>query len=246
MCPSGTSALSNFGKSFGILSSPYLFKNIDDVKNILYGEWGDELLATLDGTGFLGLGYGLLGFTNMSNNVRPIVKASDLEGLKIRCVANPLLLNSYKAIGASPVAMSFNELFSAMQQGVVDGQFNPMTTILSSNFQEVQKYISKTSDITSIVVFIVDEGAFTSLKPEYQRIIKDGIRIATDYMLESVVVEEAEAEKKLLASGKVQINEVSDSVKKELFQKAYPAIEAYGNSINPELFSALKNELGLN
>lgn len=246
MCPSGTSALSNFGKSFGILSSPYLFKNIDDVKRILNGEWGNKLLATLNGTGFLGLGYGVLGFTNMSNNVRPIVKASDMQGLKIRCVANPLLLDSFKAIGASPVAMSFNDLFSAMQQGVVDGQFNPMTTIYSSNFQEVQKYISKTCDITSLIVFIVDEKVFNSLKPEYQTIIEDGIKIATDYMLESVVKEEADAEQKLLATGKVKINEVDDSVKTELFKKAYPVIEKYGNSVNPELFADLKKELGVN
>ena len=245
MVPTGTSALSNFEKSFSILSSPYLFKSQDDINNLLGGEWGKDLLATMDNSGFIGLGFGTLGFTNMSNNIRPIVTADDIKDLKIRCVQNPLLLDFYKEVGAKPVSMSFNELFAALQQGVVDGQFNPFTTIVSSNLNEVQKYVSKTKDIASLVVFTVNKAAFNDLTSDQQQAINEGVDLAIDYMSESLDKEEAEAEKQLIESGTITINEVSDETKTELFNRGYSVIEKYGNEVNAELFNKLKKELGL-
>ncbi len=245
MCPSGTSALANFEKSFNILSSPYLFSSFDDAERILGSEWGDELLGTLESQGFLGLGYGSLGFTNMSNNVRPIVEADDIKGIKLRCVDNPLFLDFYKEVGAAPVAMSFGELFSAMQQGVVDGQFNPFGTIYSNKFHEVQKYISKTSDIPALVAFIVNKDEFEQMDPAHQKAIMEGVDIASAYMGDKVRTEEAKAEKLLAETGEVEINEVPEATKKELFKRGFSVIEKYGKESNADLFEKLKVELGM-
>lgn len=245
MVPSGTSVLADFEKSFSILSSPYLFKSMDDIDNILNSEWGDDLLETLDGSGFTGLGYGKIGLTNISNSVRPIVEVEDLEGLKIRTVENPLLLDFYKEVGASPVAMSMSELFSALQQGVVDGQFNPFTTIDSQKFQEAQDYISKTSDIASLVVFTVNEDDFNELTSEQQQAIREGVDIATASMDEDSAKEEEEAEESLREEGLVEINEVSDETKEELFKKGLPIIEKYGKESNSELFDKLIKQLDI-
>lgn len=245
MCPSGTSVLGNFESSFNILSLPYLFKSLEDVERIVGGDWGDQLLDSLSGTGLQGLGTGILGLTNISNSVRPIVTADDLTGVKLRCPPNQVLLDFYKEVGASPVSMSFNELFAALQQGVVDGQLNPFTTIYTNNFQEVQAYISKTSDIASLVTFVVNEAEFGKLDPAYQTAIQEGVDIAIAYMAESVEKEEADAEQALLDTGLTQINEVSDETKAELLQRGYSVIEKYGNEANASLFESLKTELGI-
>lgn len=245
MCPAGTSALSNFDKSFNLLSSPYLFKSYEDLNSIVSGSWGTKLLNTLDGTGFKGLGYGTIGFTNITNNIRPIITADDVKGLKIRCVQNPVLLDFFNAVGAIPVPMSFGELFSALQQGVVDGQFNPFTTIQSTHLDEVQKYASKTFDIASLVVFVVNEDALNKLSAEQQKAIKEGVKIATAYMNESAIAAESKAEKELIESGSIKINEVSDSTKAELFKRGYSVVEANGKKYNAPLFEELKTELGL-
>lgn len=245
MCPSGTSVLSNYEKSFNLLSSPYLFKDMDQVAQVLGGDWGQALLDSLQGSGLKGLGIGLLGMTNISNSQRPIVNAEDLMGLKLRCAPNPALVDFYEAVGASPISMSFNELFSAMQQGVVHGQLNPFTTIYSNNFQEVQKYISKTSDIASLVCFVVNEAEFNKLTPEQQTAIQEGVDIAVEYMATSCAEEEAKAEESLLSTGKVEINEVSDETKSALLEKGFSVIEGYGVESNEELWNSLKTELGL-
>ncbi len=245
MCPSGTSALSNFDKSFNLLSSPYLLKNADDIERLLNGKFGSELLATLKKSNLIGFGFGIIGFTNISNSVRPIVTAADIEGIKLRCVQNAFLLDFFKEVGANPVPMSFSELFSAMQQGVVDGQFNPLTTILSNNFQEVQPYISLTKDIASLVCFVVSKSYFDNMSEEDQKIFEEGIAIARSYMNDNWSVGEKDAYDKLIATGKVKINDVDDSVKADLFKKGFSVIEEYGNKSDPVLFKLLKSEMGM-
>ncbi len=245
MNPTGTSALSNFEKSFNLLSTPYLFKGQQDVDRLLEGKFGQELLKTLEASNLIGLGFGVLGFTNISNSRAPINTVEDIKGLKLRTVQNAFLLDFFKAVGANPVPMSFTELFSAMQQGVVDGQFNPLTTILTNNFQEVQPYISLTTDIAALVVFTMSKSYFESLSTEYQQFIREGVAIASEHMKEQWQNQEQNSYEKLVASGKTSINEVSDNTKQALFLKGYDVIENYGNKSNPQLFSLLKEEMGI-
>lgn len=244
MCPTGTGVLCNFEPSFNFFSSPYLFKDYDQLNEVLGGEWGQALLATLEDDGFLGFGFGTLGFTCISNNVRPIVNAEDLEGVKLRAVSNAQLVEFWTAVGANPVAMSFTELYAALQQGVVDGQYNPFTTIEASQLHEVQKYISKTNDIPSLVCFVVGKDAFEGLTDVEQAAIKEGVKIACDYMNTKVIEENEKSEEIILAAGGTEINDVSDETKTALFLKGYEVIEKYGKQSNEELFNQLMDILG--
>ena len=244
MCPSGTGVLCNFEPSFNFFSSPYLFRSDEQLMEVLNGEWGEKRLATLDDKGFLGLGFAPLGFTCISNNVRPIVEADDLKGLKLRAVSNAQLVEFWTAVGANPVSMSINEVYAGLQQGVIDGQYNPFTTIYSSKFHEVQKYISKTYDIPSVVVFTVSKSAFEALTDEQQTAIREGVKIACDYMSEKVIEENDAAEQAIIEAGGTEINEVSDETKAALFEKGYSVIEKYGKESNEELFNELMEILG--
>ena len=93
------------------------------------------------------LGYLDLGFRNVTNSKRPITKAEDLEGLKLRVIPNPVFLETFKTFKANPLPMPFAELYGALESKAVDGQENPFSVILSSKFYEVQKYVSATNHV---------------------------------------------------------------------------------------------------
>ena len=132
-----------------------------------------------------------------------------------------------------------------MQQEVVDGQFNPLTTILTNNFQEVQSYISLITDIAALVVFTMSKSYFESLSKEYQQFIREGVTIASEYMKEQWQSQEKNSYKTLMAIGKTTINEVSDDTKTTLFLEGYDVIESYSMKSNERLFSLLKQKMGI-
>nr|WP_277422701.1 TRAP transporter substrate-binding protein [Photobacterium sanguinicancri] len=147
--------LGNIVKDFNILTLPFIFPNDDVANQVVDGEWGQELSSKLEKAGYVGLGYGNFGFRHVTNNVRPIKTIADMDGLKLRTMQNKAHLDAFRSLGANPTPMAFSELFSSLQQGVVDGQENPYTNIYSQRLYEVQKYVSDTGHVYSWVVFVV-------------------------------------------------------------------------------------------
>jgi len=136
-----TSTLMSLIKPFGVLNLPLTFNNEQEADAVLDGPFGQKLLAKLPEKGLVGLGYWENGFRHVTNSRRPITKADDLVGLKLRVIQSPLFLDTFSALGANATPMPFTELYSAMEQAAVDGQENPAATILSSKFYEVQKHM---------------------------------------------------------------------------------------------------------
>ncbi len=130
--------LGNIVKDFNILTLPFIFPNEEIANQVVDGEWGKMLSSKLEKAGYVGLGYGNFGFRHVTNNVRPISKVSDMDGLKLRTMQNRAHLDAFRSLGANPTPMAFSELFSSLQQGVVDGQENPYTNIYSQRLYEVQ------------------------------------------------------------------------------------------------------------
>jgi len=119
------------------------------------GQIGQDLLAKMRGKGLVGIAWTENGFRHMTNNKRPIVTAQDAAGLKMRTMENKVHMEGYKTFGILPTPMAFPELFTALQQGTVDGQENPIPVILSAKFAQVQKYLSLTGHVYSPAVIIL-------------------------------------------------------------------------------------------
>ena len=132
--------LSAQAKEFGIYDFPFLFATPQEADAVTDGPFGKKLLDKLQAKNLVGLGYWELGFRNLTNSKKPITKAEDIAGLKIRVIQSPIYIDLFNALGANAVPMPFPELYTAMEQKAVDGQENPFSTILSSKFAEVQKY----------------------------------------------------------------------------------------------------------
>ena len=144
MSANSQGALSTVVPEFSALGMPYLFQSTEHAWKVLDGPVGEELAKKTEAKGMILLGIMDNGIRHTSNNKRPIAKPEDLEGIKLRTPPDTMTLDIFKSLGANPGPLAFSELYIALQQGVFDGQENPLMNIYSSKLHEVQKYISLT------------------------------------------------------------------------------------------------------
>lgn len=171
-CPS-TAPMTAFVNAFKIYDLPFIFANEEVADYILDGPVGKKLLDMLPGQGLVGLAYWENGFRMLTNSSRPVVTPEDLKGMKIRTMENPIHLAAFRTMGANPTPMAFGELFSAMQQKVVDGQENPWGTIFLQNFFEVQKYATDTGHVYSPFVLLISKKFWDKLPDDMKAVVQD-------------------------------------------------------------------------
>lgn len=173
--------LGNFAPKSNAFDFPFLFRDQEHAYKVLDGEIADEVNEQLEEAGLKVLAWAENGFRNLTNNVRPIVHPDDMKGIKIRTMENKVHLAAFQGYGASPTPMDFTELFTAMQQGVVDGEENPLAIIVPNKFYEVQKYLTLSSHIYSPLPLIIGKQKFDSFSPELQQIFLDAAAEMRDY-----------------------------------------------------------------
>jgi tripartite ATP-independent transporter DctP family solute receptor len=144
-----TGPVGNFVPEMKIVDIPFLFRDYDHARKVLDGKIGQDMLAKFPNHGLVALAWSENGFRHMTNNKRAIVSATDASGLKMRTMENKVHMEGYRAFGIQPTPMAFPEVFGALQQGVVDGQENPIPVILASKFSQVQKHLSLTGHVYS-------------------------------------------------------------------------------------------------
>ena len=176
-----TAPLSNFEPRMQILDLPFLFPSRAAAYAVLDGPVGQELLSGLEKRGLKGLGFWESGFKQMTSAVRPILKPADLNGLKVRTMQSPMLLEQYRGWGANPVAISFSETYNALQQGIAEAQENPLVSIDSMRFYEVQKYLTLTNHGYTAFVVMTNRKAYEGLPAEYKKALDESFAVARDY-----------------------------------------------------------------
>ena len=205
----GIGSFAEYSKAFLPLDMPYLITGTKKAHEVIRGELGQIMAERLKkDTGLRVLMINHLGFRHVTNSKRPITSPADLKGLKIRTQSNPLHLMGFKAFGASPTPMSFAELFTALQQGVVDGQENPIYNIFATKLYEVQEFLSLTGHLFSGGVFIMSEEYYQSLPVDVRVAIDESAVAAREAFVEEI----SASEKVWLAEikKKTQVNELSD------------------------------------
>jgi len=178
MAVPSTSVVVNFAPEFAIFDIPFLFRDFDHADAVLQGQIGQEMLAGLPDKGLVGLAFGGMGFRELTNNVRPVKSPSDAEGLKIRTQQNELHIAVWKELGVLPTPMAIPEVYTALQQGVVDGQENPVGAIINNRFGEVQKYLSMTDHAFTPLVLLISPAAYQALSDEDKNIFAEAAKNA--------------------------------------------------------------------
>jgi tripartite ATP-independent transporter DctP family solute receptor len=168
----GIGFLSRIVPEIEAVSLPFQFATRDIAFRVVDGAVGELLDARMADKGFLSLGYMELGFRHVTTSARPIRGVDDLRGLKIRMQPNETHLATFRLLGANPLAMDIRELYSALQQRVVDGQENPYSIILASRYHEVQKYLTNTGHFFDFIGIVAHRRGFQALPAEYQQAIR--------------------------------------------------------------------------
>lgn len=177
---SADSSLANTVPEMNVFGIPFLFKDRSHVFKVLDGEIGKGLLAKADQKGMKGLGYWEIGFRHITTKNKPVTRPEDLKGLKMRVQPAPVWQEFMKSLEANPTPVNFNELYSALEQGVVDGQENPMATIMSMKFYEVQKQISLTGHTYSPGAVLMSKKTYDSLTAGQKTMVEEAVQASAN------------------------------------------------------------------
>jgi TRAP-type transport system periplasmic protein len=211
------------------LGLPYLFNSPEHAWKVVDGPIGQELAEKADAKGLILLGFMDNGIRQTSNGKHAINKPEDLQGLKIRTPADPITVAIFQKLGADTQQIKFSELYIALQQGVVDGQENPLMNIYFAKLHEVQKFISLTGHKYETTPFLMSKRTWSRLGDADKGVIQACAKDAIAFQRKLASDTEAKLVKEMPAQG-VQINEVD----RELFRKATA----------PVIDDALKSDIG--
>ena len=235
----GTTIHEQAAPKYNIWSAYYVFGNSDEVAHILNGPIGQKVNAEmLKNKGIRMIGYGLRGPRNLSSN-RPIKDPQDVKGLKIRIPLQPIYVDSWKELGAQPVAIAYGELYMALKQGVVDSQENPLSYIYTPAFYEVQKYINVTEHQRAFFSYVVSEKFFQSLTPELQKVIIQTGKDITVYHNNLQNQMESQWKQKLIDKGMVFVASDQAAFKKRLMDIP----NKYASQWAPGLYQEIQKEI---
>lgn len=228
-----TSPLVNFVPEFGVFDLPFTIPNEEVADELLDGEFGDKMLAMVEEQSLVGVAWWENGFRNLTNDVQPVAKVDDLKGLKIRTMENEIHLDAWKALGANPTPMAFTELFTAMQQGTVDGQENPYPTIELSQYAEVQKHVSNTAHVYTPFIFLFSKQIWDEFSSEQQELLKEAAVEAGKFNRDRnrEVAEESLAKLK----ENMTFTEVTAEEQERFAETVKPVIEKHSEAIGKEI-----------
>ncbi|MBS0291733.1 MAG: DctP family TRAP transporter solute-binding subunit [Proteobacteria bacterium] len=176
-----SSTLAAMDKRFSAINYPFTFNNNEEVDTILDGPWGQQLLDGLSKHKLVGLAFWENGFRQMTNSRRPMSVLGDFQGVRMRVMQNPMLEDSFAKLGFTAVPLPFTKVYEAMKSHHVDGQENPLGTILSSRFYEVQPYLTLSRHVYSAHVVVVSQQVWQSLSPAHQDALRRATRDARDF-----------------------------------------------------------------
>ena len=242
MLVASTTSLAGIVKEFGLFDFPFLFSNAQQADAMVDGPLGKMLAGKLPEKGVIVLAFFDLGFRNVTNSKRPIMKGADLDGLKLRVIPNPVFLETFKTFKANPIPMPFAELYGALESKAVDGQENPYAVILSSKLYEVNKYVSGTNHVYATNPVQISKRFWDKLSPAEQKLLQDAAIEAQNY--QRVVSREisGKAVAELKAKGMVH-NEIAPAELARMRAEVKPVHDKFAASYEPAVMTLFKSEL---
>lgn len=228
-----TAPLAGMVKEFGVFDLPFLFDNEKVADAVLDGPEGTKLLDMLTDKGLIGLLYWENGFRNMTNSRHEIQSAKDIEGVKLRVMQNQVALNVFNALGANAIPMQFTELFAALETKAVDGQENPLSTIQTSKFYEVQPYLTISNHVYTPFVLIVSKKWWDKLTDDEKEVLREAAK-TTQTFQRKISREANEKALDYLKENGMTVSVFSPEEKEAMRTKLEPVLSKLRDEIGPE------------
>ncbi len=223
-----STVMSSVVPEFGMFEMPYLVKDREHMKRIEEEVVWPTLAPAAEAKGYKVLGVFENGFRHITNNVKPIEKPEDLQGVKLRTPSGEWRVKMFQAYGANPTPMSFSEVFTALQTGVVDGQENPFTQIYSARFHEVQDYLSLTGHVYTPAYVLAGKNKWESLPEDVRQILEETVKETQAYVYENAARLEEELLTKINEESDIEVNEAD---KDAFIEASKPIYEEFGNQV---------------
>jgi len=233
-----TGPVPNFVPEVAILDIPFLFRDYAHARAVLDGPIGQDMLQKFPAKGMVALAWGENGFRHMTNNKHPVNAPDDLKGLKMRTMENPIHIQAYKQFGILPTPMAFTEVFTALQQGTVDGQENPLSVISAAKFEQVQKYMTLTGHVYSPALILMNKAKWDKLSAADKQAFAEAAKEAVKANRARIDEDERRAVGDLRSKGML----VVDNVDKSKFQAALaPVYVDFGKRFGQDNIDKIKN-----
>ena len=233
-----TGPLQNFVPELAILDIPFLFRDYAHARAVLDGPIGQEMLQKFPPKGLVALAWAENGFRHMTNSKRPVNLPDDLKGLKMRTMENPIHIQAYKQFGILPTPMAFTEVFTALQQGTVDGQENPLSVITAAKLDQVQKNLSLTGHVYSPAVILMNKTQWDKLSAADKQAFLDAAKEAVKANRTRIDDDERKAVADLRSKGM----SIVENVDKAKFQATLAPVYAdFGKRFGQDNIDKIKN-----
>ena len=233
----GASTMTSWIPDFGIYDLPYMFEGYEHANAVWESDIGQNIEQQMNDMGIQVVATGTFGYRNLTNSVRPVVTPADVNGLKVRVMQSPIPIAIWENFGAEVISMSINEVFSALQTGVVDGQENPYNAILSNGFAEVQPYLSNTEHQYTMLLYTVSDIALNKMADGQREAFLEACKGVSQVSIESLETRDQAALDAFTAAG-MEINDVD----KEAFEEAAQmVIEGYYDTYGEDNINLIKS-----
>ncbi|MER1966638.1 TRAP transporter substrate-binding protein [Castellaniella sp. GW247-6E4] len=232
-----TGATLNFVPQTGVFDIPFLFRDLAHARKVLDGKVGQDMLAEFPKRGLIALAWGEQGFRHLTNNVRAVKEPADIKGLKIRTTENPIHIAAFREMGVLATPMAWPEVATALQQGTIDGQENPLSVIVSVKMWQLQKYLSLTAHVYGPALVLMSPSAYGALSDADKAKLKEAAAVSAQAMrafvdnVEKVGVEE-------LKSHGMAVNTVDHAAFVKAVEPVYPQ---YYKQFGQDLVDAIRN-----
>lgn len=242
MMVGSTATLVGIVKDFGVYDLPFLFADDKQADAVLDGPFGRKLMDKLEAQGLVGLVYWENGFRNLTNSKHPVAKMEDFSGIKLRVMQNPVYIDMFNSFGANAVPLPYSELFSALETGAVDGQENPVTTIESAKFYEVQKYLTITRHVYSPWIVLASKAWYDQLSADEKKILEQAAVASRDFERKDSREASLKAVDALKSHG-MEVTELPPEELARLREKAKPAADKFAADGGAEVLKELQDAI---
>jgi len=233
-------------KELNIFSLPFFFPSYKALDAVEYGEVGKQLFKTIEEKGVVGLGWAENGFRDLTNSKRAVKTPADLEGLKVRVVGSPIFIDTFKAMGANPVSMNWGEALSAFQQGTVDGQENPVVSVIIPNkLWQVHKYMTVWNYAIDPIILGVSKQVWDSFDQKDRDAIKKAAEEVVKWQKKAARegLEGSTAAFDNLKKNGMEVTVLTPAQIKVFKDKTKPVYDKWSKEIGIELVKAAENDI---
>ena len=224
MVCTSSSPLVGIVKELGAFDLPFLFANEKEADIVLDGPAGAYFNKKLEDAGLVNLAYWENGFRNLTNSKRPVARAEDFDGVKVRVMQNNIFLDTFKTLGSNAVPMAFGEVFTALETKTIDGQENPFVTIETSKLNEVQKSLSVTRHAYTPFLVLYSKKLFDQLNPQEQAVLREAAMEGQKVQRTANRTLNEQSLANLKVKG-MMVNEVTSAEQLRMFQKVRPVYD---------------------